>query len=415
MEMVCLARRKEWGAVSCGPWGIFWAAILSSVASVFASPARAQTSWIGYTEGRNDFEEGQYANWVTQRAWRVQADGSQRQAVAAGLVVEKDQWTQFAGWSPDGAKAIVGLHRESRENARWEREHRTFRMTEGWQSDAYLVSLADGELFCPTSVDRVSACNTGLFYLPKDRGFGFTPLIDGISKPFVMDLDGRNKRDLSGASNAFSYGYSISPDGQCISYHADYQVYIADAQGEHRIRISDQFPFQFAPRWSPDGQWLLFVAGEHYDCHPHVVRRDGTGLRKVADRGGYRGVVEVLKHPDFHSESSDLPVWGVDSKTIFFTAQIEGRIELMRADLEGNVQRLTFSSPGVRHYHPAASPDGKAILFGSDRTGQMQLYVRHLEEQQDRPITEAKPGFAAMHGHWQPQSPSPPPVLGRSP
>ncbi|MFO0066050.1 MAG: TolB family protein, partial [Pirellulaceae bacterium] len=144
-------------------------------------------------------------------------------------------------------------------------------------------------------------CNTGLFYLPNKRGFGFTPLIDGISKPFVMDLDGRNKRDLSGDSNAFSYGYSISPDGQRISYHADYQVYIADSQGENRIRITDQFPFQFAPRWSPDGQWLLFVAGEHYDCHPYVVRKDGTGLQKVADRGGYRGVVEVLKHPDFHS------------------------------------------------------------------------------------------------------------------
>lgn len=405
--MVCLTRWSDWGAATCCPWGFLWGAILLAITLVFESPARAQTSWIGYTEGRNDLEDGQYANWVTQRAWRVLADGSHPQEVAAGLIVGGDQWTQFAGWSPDGTKAIVGLHRESKENALWEREHRTFRMTEGWQSDAYLVPQAGGELFCPTAVDRVSVCNTGLFYLPNDRGFGFTPLIEGISKPFVMDLDGRNKRDLSRDSAAFSYGYSISPDGQRISYHADYQVYIADAQGENRIRISDQFPFQFAPRWSPDGQWLLFVAGEHYDCHPHVVRRDGTGLRKVADRGGYRGVVEVLKHPDFHSESSDLPVWGADSKTIFFTAQVDGRIELMRSDLEGNVERLTVSLPGVRHYHPEASPDGKAILFGSDRSGHMQLYVRLLEEKRDRPITEAKPGFAAMHGHWQPSSPSP--------
>lgn len=403
--MMFLARWSDRGAATCCRWHIFWIAILHLIFSIPASPAHAQNSWIGYTEGRNDLEGGQYVNWVTQRAWRVQADGSGRQEVAAELIAGEDQWTQFAGWSPDGKKAIVGLHRESKENALWERKHRTFRMTEGWQSEAYLISLADGDLFCPTSVDRVSACNTGLFYLPNKRGFGFTPLIDGISKPFVMDLDGRNKRDLSGDSNAFSYGYSISPDGQRISYHADYQVYIADSQGENRIRITDQFPFQFAPRWSPDGEWLLFVAGEHYDCHPYVVRKDGTGLRKVADRGGYRGVVEVLKHPDFHSESSDLPVWGADSKTIFFTAQVDGRIELMRSDLEGIIERLTFSSPRVRHYHPAASPDGKAVLFGSDRSGQMQLYVRLLDEQQDRPITEARPGFAAMHGHWQPVSP----------
>jgi Tol biopolymer transport system component len=135
----------------------------------------------------------------------------------------------------------------------------------------------------------------------------------------------------------------------------------------------------------------------------------------VADRAGYRGVVEVLKHPDFHSESSDLPVWGADSKTIFFTAQFDGRVELMRSDLEGNVERLTFSLPGVRHYHPAASPDGKSLLFGSDRSGCMQLYVRLLETQHDRPITDAKPGFAAMHGHWQPIPPTLPLDLGTSP
>ena len=413
--MVFLARWNDQGEATCNPWGTFWVAILTSVATIFAPLAKAQNFWIGYTEGRNDLEDGQYANWVTQRAWRVLADGSRREQIAAELIVGEDQWTQFAGWSPDGEKAIVGLHRETKENALWEREHRMFRMTEGWQSDAYLISQTDGELFCPTSVDRVSACNTGLFYLPNNLGYGFTPLIDGISKPFVMDLDGRNKRDLSRDSNAFSYGYSISPDGQLISYHADYQVYIANAQGENRIRITDQFPFQFAPRWSPDGQWLLFVAGEHYDCHPHVVRRDGTGLRKVADRAGYRGVVEVLKHPDFHSESSDLPVWGADSKTIFFTAQFDGRVELMRSDLEGNVERLTFSLPGVRHYHPAASPDGKSLLFGSDRSGCMQLYVRLLETQHDRPITDAKPGFAAMHGHWQPIPPTLPLDLGTSP
>jgi hypothetical protein len=33
------------------------------------------------------------------------------------------------------------------------------------------------------------------------------------------------------------------------------------------------------------------------------VTRNGTDLRKLADRGGYRGVMERLKHPDFHSES----------------------------------------------------------------------------------------------------------------
>jgi hypothetical protein len=38
------------------------------------------------------------------------------------------------------------------------------------------------------------------------------------------------------------------------------------------------------PSWSPDDTWVLFVAGEHYDCHPHVIKADGTGLKKLSSR-----------------------------------------------------------------------------------------------------------------------------------
>lgn len=74
-----------------------------------------------------------------------------------------------------------------------------------------------------------------------------------------------------------------------------------------------------------------------------------------------------------------------------------------RNDLEGGqVTRLTTSPPGTRHYHPAVSPDGKWVLFGSDRSGTMQLYVAMIDGTDLRPITDVPDGHAAMHGHWQP-------------
>ena len=84
-------------------------------------------------------------------------------------------------------------------------------------------------------------------------------------------------------------GFNASPDGQRICYHENYQVYLANADGTDKKHIDTGHPFNFAPVWSPEGNWLLFVSGEHYVCHPHVVRADGTGLRKIADRAGYRG------------------------------------------------------------------------------------------------------------------------------
>jgi TolB protein len=374
---------------------------LASLAPAMADDVVDPLPWIGYTEGRNDLEGGQYLNWKTNRACVVRADGTGRRVIVEELVKRDHSWTQFAGWSPDGRQAVVLSLWESPENAAWEREHKTFRMTEGWLVDSCLLELTTGKLTNLTSVDRVSIYNTGLFFLPHGNGYGFTPLINGVSKPYLMHRDGRNKRDVSGAGGGFAYGYSVSPDGSRISYHENYQIFVSNVDGSDKRRIETGNPFNFVPQWSPDGEWLMFVSGEHYDCHPYLVRKDGTGLKKLADRGGYRGVVERLKHPDFHSESSDVPVWSPDSRHLFFTAKVADSIELMRVDLHGHVSPLTRSPPGTRHYHPAVSPDGKWILFGSDRSGTMQLYVATINGEIPRPITNVPAGHCAMHGHWQ--------------
>jgi len=51
-----------------------------------------------------------------------------------------------------------------------------------------------------------------------------------------------------------------------------------------------------------------------------------TELRKLADRGGYRRVVEFLDVPDFHGGSSDVPMWTVDGQSVFYTALVDRRV-----------------------------------------------------------------------------------------
>ncbi|MFM9959637.1 MAG: TolB family protein [Planctomycetaceae bacterium] len=286
---------------------------LSVVACVRAEGLASTSPLIGFTELRTNLPGGRHANVRTMRAIVIRADGTGRRPMAEELADEPDSWTQFVGWSPDGRQAIVSRGWQDPENARWEDEHKTFRFQAGkWSLDTCLIEMTTGKVTNVTAVERVSHYNGGLFFIPAERGLGFTPLINGVSKPFVMDLDGRNKRDVSGKDAGFAYGYSASPDGKLISYHENYQVYIANADGSEKRHIPTGHRFDFAPRWSPDGEWLLFVSGEHYDCHPHIVRRDGTGLKKLADRGGYRGVTEFLDVFDFHGGSSDVPVWSVD-------------------------------------------------------------------------------------------------------
>jgi Tol biopolymer transport system component len=267
----------------------------------------------------------------------------------------------------------------------------------------FLVDLARGDATNVTAVDRVSFHNSGLFFWPGAlRRLGFQAIIDGNSHPFSMDRDGRNKRDLTKGSTEFAYGFSAAPDGRRIAYHKSYQVYLADADGSNARQVPTGQPFNFAPQWSPDGAHVLFLAGEHYDCHAYVVRADGTGLRKLADRGGYSGVVAFLDVPDFHGGSSDVPAWSADGKSVYYTAKQGENVELFRVALDGRSERLTRTLDESLNYHPQPAPDGRWLAYGSKRAGVRQLYVLRLADCAERRLTDLSRGRGAMWPHWQP-------------
>lgn len=400
------------GAATVGAW-VLLAVACGAARATAAEPAdgppipdaSAAPRLIGYTELQTNLPGGRHANVRTMRATVIATDGSGRRTIGDELTDGPDAWTQFGGWSPDGRQAFVGRGWQDQGNARWEEEHREFRMVPGaWLVDVCLVGLEDGAAAVNlTAVERVSHFNSNAFFMPDGRRLGFTALIDGVSRPFVMDLDGRSKRDLSGAAAGFAYGYSASPDGRKISYHENYQLSVADADGSNKRHIETGRPFNFGPRWSPDGEWLLFVSGEHDDCHPHVVRADGSGLRKLADRGGYRGAVEFLDVFDFHGGSSDVPAWSADGREVFYTARVDETVELFRVALTGEVMRLTRTAAGSWHYHPTPSPDGKWLAFGAKRDGVRNLYLLDLERGREIQLTRVPPGRAAMWPFWQPR------------
>jgi Tol biopolymer transport system component len=361
---------------------------------------------IGYTELRTNLPGGRCANMATMRAMIIRADGTGRRPVAEELTREPNTWTQFAGWSPAGSQAVVGRGWEDPENGRWEEEHRQFRYSAaGWLYDMNLVDHATGKVANLTAVDRVSYHNSGLFFWPgKPSRLGFQAIIDGNSHPFCMDRDGSHKRDLTKDSKEFAYGFSASPDGRRIAYHKSYQVYVADADGSNAHLIPTGRPFNFAPQWSADGQHLLFLAGTHEDCHPHVVRADGTGLRKVADRGGYPGVIALLDVPDFHGGSSDIPAWSPNGSSIYYTAKVGTTVELFRTWLDGRCERLTATPDGSLQYHPTPSPDGRRLAYGSKRQGIRQLYVMKLADRSEHRLTDCASGHAAIWPHWRPST-----------
>lgn len=384
---------------------------------------------VGYTDSQccND-PRGAFYNGPT-RAMIVRADGTGRREVGASLITRDGQRTQFAGWWPDGRHMNILSSWESEENGIWEIEHKEFRILDGhWLVDSSLVDLETDAAVNLTAVERISCYNVGMAPLPGGARLAFSAIVGGQMRPFTMDPDGRNKRPVE-ASGGFIYGIAVSPDGKRSTYHADYKLFLADGDGSNAVRIETGHAFNFLPMWSSDSKWVLFQAGAWGGSpSPHLIAADGTGLRKLADRGGYKGCVEMLDFPDFHSESSDLPVWSPDAKWVYFTAKVGEAVELMRVSvpsMEGSapseprptqrsalqdhpcepavrIEQITHSAPGVMNYHPAVSPDSGWVVFGSTRDGARALYVARADGSELRAITTPTQGKLQGWPNWQP-------------
>ena len=377
---------------------------LALVAGICSCAGPRHQYWIGYSDKRCDDPRGQFYNGRTQRAMIVRADGTDRHEVGTSLIRDENSWTQFVRWWPDG-RVVLSAAWESPENADWEHEHKTFRFDKGgWLTDVCLVDVDTGKILNLSAVERISHWNAGMSPWPGDNArVSFVAMVDGASRPFIMGLDGRNKRQLVSGEGKFVYGVQLSPDGRRMAYLLEYKLYLSDADGSNarRVDLDREHEFQFAPAWSPDGRWLEFLAGKHYDCHPYLVSADGARLRKLADRGGYPGVIEVLDYPDFHSDSSDVPVWSPDSRWLYYTAKVGEAVELMRVSPEGQVQQLTHSKSGSLHYHPQVSPDGRLVVFGSTRDGARALYVADADGGHIKAVTVPQRGRAQMWANWR--------------
>ncbi len=153
-------------------------------------PTRTSEQWVGYTQLATREAGGRHANIRTSKAMLMHTDGSTPRELGAQLIENNDSWTQFAGWSPDGRKALIQVGWQDPVNAQWEEEHRTFHMRpDTWKLDTWVLVLKDGSLHNPCAVDRVSHYNAASF-TPDGRHLIMTSRMEGVSQPFLMRIDG---------------------------------------------------------------------------------------------------------------------------------------------------------------------------------------------------------------------------------
>jgi Tol biopolymer transport system component len=129
-------------------------------------------------------------------------------------------------------------------------------------------------------------------------------------------------------------------------------VFVADADGGNVRLVTPAAPSYFHG-WSPDGEWLAFVA-ERGDGRYELYRvpAGGGAEERLTFSGGY----------------DDGPEYSPDGQWIYFNSNRGGRWNLWRMPPDGaggpgdpKAQRLTSDAP--EDWFPHLSPDGKWIVF----------------------------------------------------
>jgi imidazolonepropionase-like amidohydrolase/Tol biopolymer transport system component len=80
----------------------------------------------------------------------------------------------------------------------------------------------------------------------------------------------------------------VSPDGKRVAYSALGQLYVKDLPGGQPKRVTTGGAFEFAPRWSADGQWIVYTTWTDADYgRVRIVHPDGTAGRDVVSSPGH--------------------------------------------------------------------------------------------------------------------------------
>ena len=134
---------------------------------------------------------------------------------------------------------------------------------------------------------------------------------------------------------------------------------IMDFDGANVQYLTDSSAIVLAPRFSPDGERVLYTSYE-------------TGFPRIYVLDVGRVSRRALDVPD--GSMSFAPRFAPDGRTVVFSLTTGGNTDLYMLDVRTNARTRLTSTPAIETA-PSYSPDGSSIVFESDRSGSPQLYI----------------------------------------
>jgi Tol biopolymer transport system component len=203
---------------------------------------------------------------------------------------------------------------------------------------------------------------------PDGKRIAFLTVRDGYFDIHLMNEDGSNPTNLTQSPGVDDGDFAWSPDGTKIAFvradgTGDSAIYVMSSDGTEQKTLTSPGYAQadFSPRWSPDGQEIVFSRSYEWGSFKEifVMKADGSGEINLTNFQATRD------DPQAWADAGGAR-WSPDGTKIGFhqTSKVYGlRTNVWTMNPDGSDRRRLTT--GLREFNPEWSPDSARIAFQS--------------------------------------------------
>ena len=199
--------------------------------------------------------------------------------------------------------------------------------------------------------------------------------VQAMNQVCIMNADGSGYRRLTTTDNVQHFYPSLSPDGRSVLYAAFreqnvYEIYRLELADGSADRLTNRVGIATSPEYSPDGDTILFTRGNP---------RNNTFQIWVMDANGDNaGNIPMITGWD--------PTWSPDGRRILFASDRDGTTQLYTMNREGRQLTRVTSLPSIRG-RSDWSPDGQFIVTYSGEPWNREVYILNADGSNVRQLT----------------------------
>ena len=217
---------------------------------------------------------------------------------------------------------------------------------------------------------------------PDGQHIAFVSNRDGGWGLYVMNVEQALREGDTAAVTPLTNGLendwdpAWSPDGIRLAYSSfrdgNREIYMIGADGRAKTRLTNNPAEDWLPTWSPDGKRIAFVSDRDGDWEIYTMNADGSEQTNRTN----------------NAADDWVPAWSPDGARIAFQSNRDGNWEIYTMPAPGpaaqvdtaGLEQTNLTNNPADDWDAAWSPDGRQMVFMSERDGNREIYTMDAED-----------------------------------